>query len=218
MPTAVHLPAIPITNNCTDKSARNGVVTAPTFGIIIPKETNPPGSVPTSDWLRPVDSGQNPTNPINASKSGCSFGSNTANLESDVTKLTGNGSANWKDALGNDLTGTYSLSMGGSSPNQYINLSDTNIENMAKNALISASDRARSLSAVNGTQVLSYVVGLGNTSSPPDTSLLKRVANTSDSSGYNTSYPPGDMIYATNNDELHAAFARLASEILRIVM
>ena len=67
-------------------------------------------------------------------------------------------------------------------------------------------------------KVLAYVVGLGNTASPPDTNLLRRIANTNNSSYYNSAYPAGDMIYATNNDELHAAFARLASEILRITM
>jgi Flp pilus assembly protein TadG len=213
-PTAVHLPAIPMsggssmTGSCTTSGTYSGVVTfggSTTYGVVTPIEPHAPGSVVSDDWQQEVT----PNN-------GCKWGSNTTNLNQETNRLTGNGATNWNDSFGNALTGSYSVNK--SDSNGYITLSATNIENMAKNALVSAADRTRSLSAANGTQVLSYVVGLGNTASPPDTTLLKRVANASDSAYYNASYPPGDMIYATNNDELHAAFARLAAEILRIVM
>jgi hypothetical protein len=83
---------------------------------------------------------------------------------------------------------------------------------------VSAATRARTLSAANNTNIVTYTIGLGNTSSPPDSSLLMRIANDVDSTSYNSAYTAGSMIYAGNLDELNAAFARLASEILRIAM
>jgi Flp pilus assembly protein TadG len=216
MPTAVHLPAIPMIGGsspgCADTSARDGVVTyggSTVYGVVTPIEPHAPGSVVASDWQQALNTPSN---------SGCKWATDTAKLNQDTARLTGTGSTNWKDKFGNSLTGSASVSMGGSSPNQYVTLSATNVDGMAENALVSAADRIRSLSVANGTNVLAYVIGLGNYTSPPDTTLLKRIANTSDSTYYNSAYAPGDMIYATNNDELHAAFARLASEILRITM
>jgi len=216
MPTAVHLPAIPMVGGgspgCAITTPRDGVVTyggTVAYGVTTPIEPHAPGSVIASDWTQALNT------PLNT---GCKWASDVTQLNDDTNRLTGNGSTNWMDKFGTSLTGSYSLTMGGSSPNQYVSLSWQNIDNMAKNALISAANRTRVLSAANNTNVLAYVVGLGNTTNPPDTNLLKRLANTNDSSYYDSTYPAGDMIYATNNDELHAAFARLASEILRITM
>jgi hypothetical protein len=218
-PTAVHLPGIPITGSyCTNKSNRNGVVASvgSMVGINIAYEPNAPSAVPASDWNRPVDDNDADPTTTNPDNANCKFKSSTANLSQDTSRLTGNGSANWLDAFGNSLTGSYSVSMGGSSPNKYITLSNSNIENIATNALVSAASRARTISAAAGTDVVTYAIGLGNTATPPDAALLQRIANVQGSSHCDSSYPEGQMIYASNADQLQSAFSQLASELLRL--
>jgi Flp pilus assembly protein TadG len=227
LPTAVHLPAIPITSTttCVNTSTRNGVVNflnSTTYGVNIANEPNAPGSVPSNEYNRPVDDTdiENDTTAgySNPNNDGCAFKTNTTGLSSDTNRLTLPGSANFVDYFGNSLTGSMPVTTGGTSPNHYISLSATNIENISTNALISASTRYRQLAATNGLSLTTFAIGLGNTTNPPDADLLKKVSNDPTSPSYNSTYPSGKMVYASNNDELHAAFARLASEILRITM
>ncbi len=95
-------------------------------------------------------------------------------------------------------------------------LTTNNVDNISTNALTSAANRVRTLSAANDTDIVVYAIGLGNNSTPPDADLLGRIANVVTSSYYNSSYPAGKMLYANDNSELQSAFGQLASETLRL--
>jgi Flp pilus assembly protein TadG len=236
-PTAIHLPKIPMIppsgTKCTINgetpaaNLRNGVVAAisgSSMGVSIANEPNVPGSVPSSDWLRPVDDTDADTAIVNPDNAGCTFRSNTAgsSLTTDTSHLTPGGSANFVDFFGNSLTGSLSVTTAGTGSSQYITVTSTNastqIPRIAENAIANAGNRYRALSMLNDTKLVTFAVGLGNDGNPPNIDLLKRIANDPTSGFYNNSYPAGDTIYATASDQLQAAFSRLAAEVLRISM
>ncbi len=67
--------------------------------------------------------------------------------------------------------------------------------------------------------VLIYTIGLGDPSgstTPPDPDFMKRVANDPDSPAYSIDEPTGLYAFAPDNTQLNQAFARVASEILRL--
>jgi hypothetical protein len=233
-PTALHLAAIPITSSatsgyCTDKGNRNGVVAyvGGAMGISIAREPNVTSAVPNPDWQRSVDNNDVDTITTNPDNSGCKFAAATTGgsppvLLQETNRLTAPGNAYLVDSWGNALTGYKSVTLTGSSPNQYVGITTgniaTQIPNIAENALQSAASRYRTLSAANSVNLVTFTVGLGNDGNPPNTDLLEDVANDPGATHYDSDYTSGKMLYATNTDELQSAFARLASEILRITM
>jgi Flp pilus assembly protein TadG len=127
---------------------------------------------------------------------------------------------NWpvdQDAFGNSLfyASYKSVTTDGSGR---ITLTETNITNAAINALANAATRIRNESDLSGLDVVTYVIGLGNFTGAPELELLNRVANSTDSPVYDESKPTGLMIYATDAGQLEAAFAAVASEMLRLAM
>ncbi|HEU0141124.1 MAG TPA: VWA domain-containing protein [Bryobacteraceae bacterium] len=83
------------------------------------------------------------------------------------------------------------------------------------NALDSAGRRIRQDDQYN---VVVYTIGLGDfdANEPPDETLMRRVSNDPSSPIYDSSRPEGLYVFAPNNTQLNQAFARVASEILRI--
>lgn len=77
------------------------------------------------------------------------------------------------------------------------------------NATDSAAKRIRSNLAM---PTIFYVIGLGDV----DSVLLKRVANDPSSPTYDRNEPTGLYVYAPDKTQLNQAFARIASEILRL--
>ncbi len=64
-----------------------------------------------------------------------------------------------------------------------------------------------------------YAIGLGGTSAEPvDHDLLLRIANDPTSPSYVSSQPTGLYVYAPTSAQLNEAFARVASEILRLAL
>jgi Flp pilus assembly protein TadG len=61
-----------------------------------------------------------------------------------------------------------------------------------------------------------YVIGYTGQNGNPDTYLLKRLANTTDSSNYNASWQTGQYIAASDGASLAQAFQTVASAILRL--
>lgn len=206
IPTAVHHPAVPISGSspCTDKSAKNAVVTtggSNPWGLNLPLETNPPGSVPNPDWRAAANSG------------GCYYAGGSApnyrfnSLSTDVPHL---GPSSGKDVNNINFTGWKALTT--SSGN--ISRTATNINNMASNVLDNASQLVRTQSVASGLDVITFTIGLGAV----DEVLLKRVANTTDATNYNPAHPKGTYVFAANAAQLQQAFAQLASDILRLSM
>ena len=68
------------------------------------------------------------------------------------------------------------------------------------------------MSAANSLSVVTYAIGF-NTDYPD---LMKRSANTADSMIYDSTKPTGLYVYAADSSQLSAAFAKIASDILRI--
>ena len=86
----------------------------------------------------------------------------------------------------------------------------------SKNA---ADNAARTMRQDPDYTVLIHSIGLGDPSggsTPPDPDFMKRVANDPDSPAYTDAEPTGMYVFAPDNTQLSQAFARVASEILRI--
>jgi hypothetical protein len=66
------------------------------------------------------------------------------------------------------------------------------------------------------SNVIIYSIGLGNAAIPLSPDLLQRVSNDPRSSIYNSSLPAGAYIAAPTSADIDAAFALVASEILRL--
>jgi hypothetical protein len=205
VPTAVHHPAIPINaaSSCTNKTAKNAVITtggSSPWGLNLPVETNPPGTVPNPDWRAVSGSG------------GCYYAGGTApsyrfsSVSTDVPHL--GPYATGKDVNNISFQGWKNLTT--SSGN--ISITSTNINNMASNVLDNASQLVRTQSVASGLDVLTFTIGLGTV----DEVLLNRVANTSAATNYNPSHPKGTYVFAANAAQLQQAFAQLASDILRL--
>ena len=206
-PNTLHLPALQIkaTSSCTNKTAKNGVVTpagTAIWGIFLAAETGPPPA-PNPDWRVVSGSGN------------CAYNSNFANVTSDVVSLANTGAANEVDINGNSLTGWKAVTRDG---NGRIALNASNVENAGINALDNAAARVRSESTTSGLWVITYTVGLGNASSPPEMALLQRISNVPESPTYNSNQPVGMLAYASNANQLQAMFMQLASDILRLSM
>ena len=137
------------------------------------------------------------------------------------------------DVFGDNLNNGYQpITLAGS----YISLADANsAASMTMNATDDAATKIRSggtlcagapAPAAQCTAILThsgslssvivYSVGLGNAPYPISSDLLERVSNDPRSSIYNSSQPAGAFYLAPTSADIDAAFALVASEILRI--
>ena len=96
-----------------------------------------------------------------------------------------------------------------------IKLTASNIENAAVNAVDNAAIRMRAKTLNPGVAINVYVVGLGGAGAA-EHELLKRIANTKDSSAFDSSAPTGLYLYAPSSSQLGMAFAQIGSEVLRL--
>ena len=87
--------------------------------------------------------------------------------------------------------------------------------NAAINAVDNAGARIRAKELNSGMPVAVYCIGLGGAGAA-EHELLKRIANTADSSSYNNSAPEGEYYFAPSPAQLMAAFQRVGSETLRL--
>jgi Flp pilus assembly protein TadG len=159
----------------------------------------------------------------------------TAQSLNDPTELRAapntNGCANISDSgslnenIGNYLTALPSANVDGNSTNGTgsistyapVNLSainPVNVTNAGLNAFDDAANRIRSDATL--TPII-YTIGLGNNPGlPPDQVLLARVANDPSSASYNSAQPAGLFVFSPTIAQLHSAFLRIASEVLRL--
>jgi Mg-chelatase subunit ChlD len=146
--------------------------------------------------------------------SGCNFSSDTQRMRRDISNIPG------VDKYGNATTGYKSLSGYTYTSGPYTGLIRVDmppaIGRAAINAADSAAQRIRSDTALN---VITYTIGLGGTSTEPaDHDLMRRLSNDPASSNFDNAKPPGFYVYAPTTAELGDAFARVASEILRLAL
>jgi Flp pilus assembly protein TadG len=116
------------------------------------------------------------------------------------------------DVNGNSTNGTGSISA--YAPVNVNQVTPQSVTNAGLNAFDDAANRVRNDTTL--TPII-YTIGLGNNPGlPPDQVLLARVANVPGSPSYNSAQPAGLSIFSPTVAQLHAAFLRVASEILRI--
>jgi len=87
-----------------------------------------------------------------------------------------------------------------------------NVSSVAINIADNAASAIRSNTTLN---VITYAIGLDGNGGVDDV-LLKRMANDLTSNNYDNTKTSGLYVYAPNSSDLNQAFARIASEILRL--
>lgn len=116
------------------------------------------------------------------------------------------------DTNGNSTNGTGSIG-----PYATVNLQQVtpvNVTNAGLNALDDAANRIRSDATF---KPVIYTIGLGNNPGlPPDQVLMARISNDPTSAYFQPSQPQGLFVFSPTTAELHSAFLRVASEILRL--
>ena len=145
--------------------------------------------------------------------SGCAFVSNTSNFSSDVNAIP------TSDAWGNSTTTTWT---GGTETGFPASVNTANVgtlqdlQNAGINALDNAAQNARADAVTNSMPYLVYTIGLGNAPGGVNDELLKRIANDVTSGVHQSAYSDGKYMFSPNTAQLTAAFAAIASDILRI--
>ena len=87
--------------------------------------------------------------------------------------------------------------------------------NAAINAVDHAAVRIRNKELNSNMPVVLNVIGLGGAGAA-EHELLRRIANTADSTSFNSNAPTGQYIFAPTPEQLIAAFQKLGSETLRL--
>lgn len=204
-PTAV-TETFPIksSSSCSSKSAKVGVMAVGYNSSGTP--TSAVGLFDPNATAQPMSSDGR----LISSNSGCSFRTNTSNVESDVSY------APTTDYWGNSLvsTGYRSVTYNGTGLSITV---PQNIENFTVNAADHAALRIRTGASSGGrslSDVIIFTIGLGDV----DDVLLRRMANDPAANNYNSTLPAGIYVYAPTAADLDQAFTRVASEILRLAI
>jgi hypothetical protein len=92
--------------------------------------------------------------------------------------------------------------------------SETTVVNASINALDNAAQRIRADASLN---VVIYSIGLGG-AGEAEHELLRRVSNDLQSPIYDNTKPAGFYVYSPTPSQLGEAFAKVASEILRLAL
>jgi Flp pilus assembly protein TadG len=144
--------------------------------------------------------------------SGCQFWSDASSISSDLNGIP------TSDYYGNQTaptTNAYCGSTGSScSAVALTNFDGTNLTAAAFNAGDYAAQRMRA-GALNGIVPLVDTIAL-NTGSTPDTMYMQRLANSVNSSIYDSTKPTGIYVYASTTSDLQSAFVQIASQILHL--
>lgn len=158
-------------------------------------------------------------------RGGCSFPSATVvygapGFSADVAYLPstdsfGNGTdtsvlggAGFPAAVSHYTSGTYI--------GKIVTTSQQTIENAGINALDNAAQNARIDAAARNMPFVVYTIGLGNAAGGVSDVLLQRIANDPNSATHQTAYPDGLYLYSPDTAHMSAAFATIASDILRL--
>jgi Mg-chelatase subunit ChlD len=137
---------------------------------------------------------------ITTNSDGCYFRSDDSKMRQDVLKMP------TTDYYGNATTGYLAVDL--TRPDL-----PPQIGYASMNAADSAVQRMRQDTSLN---VILYTIGYTGGSDPPDETWMKRISNDPASADYDSSKPAGLYLNATTSGDLSGAFARVASEILRL--
>jgi Flp pilus assembly protein TadG len=206
---------------CNSNGPFTGVFTV---GFQTSSPFSPVGTGGVFDYIalaQPITSDDNIISGSEGNTTNCAFANNWSN--------------NWGNAY-QDIAGIPTTDIWGNNLNtgyQAVNLSGglvtvpsnstgaLNVIAAATNAADNAALRIRAAAApLNGATALSNIVilaiGLGNSTYPANDDLLERITNDPRASSYDSTKPAGLYVSAPTAADLGAAFAAVASEILRI--
>lgn len=158
-------------------------------------------SDPTANQLNDTPEGRSAPN-----AGSCTSRFPTTSLSSYLTALP------TTDTNGNSTNGMGSISA--YAPVNLNRVTPPNVTNAGLNLLDDAANRIR-----NDATFLPVidVIGLGNNPGlPPDQVLMARVANDPSSASFNSNQPAGLFVFSPTVAELHSAFIRIASQVLRL--
>jgi Mg-chelatase subunit ChlD len=140
--------------------------------------------------------------PIQTNSNGCYYRSDDTKMRQDVLKMP------TLDYYGSATTGYVSVDLTKVDSPQHIG-------NASLNAADSAVHRIRLDNSLN---VVIYTIGYSGGTEAPDETWMKRISNDPTSASYDNTRPPGLYVKATTTGDLAGAFARVASEILRLAL
>lgn len=184
-------------STCYDKSVKRGFIT-----YYSDSHQNPTSVAGLFKYLDTSITDTNTETQAAANSSGCHYAADPTQVNSDVASLPA------QDIYGNGTNTGY----------QAVNLQGVrqtgNIDAASINAADSAASRLRANVAFGP---VIYTIGLGGTSShPPQTAFMQRISNDPASLDFNSLQAPGLYVYCSDNSQLQPAFARIASELLRL--
>lgn len=140
-------------------------------------------------------------------RSGCAMNTSNVRMRQDLAYIPDT------DINGLSTSGLYTVTQYPGSHAAYPNRKrldmPVNLARVATNLADNAASAARGNTTINP---ITYTIGLGNV----DETLLRRMANDFEANNYDNTRPAGLYIYAPNSSELSTAFARIASEVLRL--
>jgi Flp pilus assembly protein TadG len=122
----------------------------------------------------------------------------------------------WGDSTSDSPYTTAYKSSGSYSGKSYSSSTPTDATNIGIAAWNATDAVGRRILSDTNLNITIYVIGYTGSEGNPDTYLLKRLANTTDSSNYTSTWQAGQYVAASNPDELAAAFQAVASFILRL--
>lgn len=142
-----------------------------------------------------------------AAINGCAMATNFVRMRQDFAYIPDT------DINGLSTSGIYTVTQFPASHAAYPNRirldMPVNLARVATNLADNAGAPARNNLTLNP---ITYTIGLGNV----DQTLLRRMANDTSANNYDNTRPAGLYIYSPNSSELSSAFARIASEVLRL--
>jgi len=214
-PTAITASApISGSSSCSSKTNKTAVLASGYYSTDAQTPVAVGGLWNPTATAQPMSSDNN----MFSNSTGCSYASNWSggsmwNVANDVPYIPS------QDVYGNSTNNGYQ-SVTISNGNIAIS-SPQNMENVAVNAADNAGYRIRTGANISGVGSLANVtifcigLGTGNNIGPPQT-FLERMANDPSASSYISAQPAGLFVNAATGADLGQAFARVASEILRI--
>ena len=197
------LPPVLPAPRCTNPAPWSGTVGGGADGIFKAQISTYPALSPEDRVL------------ITQNTSGCYFaGSIGRSTATDVAYLpAGDGFGN---SINTSLLGGAGFPLGLSLSSGRIRVNSSNVTNGGINALDNAAQRARVDAAARNMPLVIYSIGLGNATGGVPDELLRRIANDPTAGMHQTAYPDGIYIYSPDTAHLGAAFASIASDILRL--
>jgi hypothetical protein len=150
---------------------------------------------------------------------GCGFaGSASPNPSGDISGLPTSGADIFGDNLNSGYKSPIDVTTGTGIDNAAINAADEAARHIRNGDPITAVMPGAPVGAIGKSlsNVIIFSIGLGNAPAPPDAVFLKRVANTTDSTSYDSTKQTGTYVFAQSAADLNDAFEQVAAEILHL--